>query len=250
VWPDVFFGMRLEFVAEATIPTSALSFFLEFLGDAGAPARRTLRSTAGIAIAALILACTQLPSYRPPGWPMVPALLASSVYALAMVAVVASLLYARMRRSTSRTERARLLYLFVGAALTVAFVAVEALATVEDIAFPPIGTVTLAVYMYFLSQTLLRHRLLDLNELLGKIVVLSLLALLLAAIYGLLVSWSRSSGVGPFIFNTLVASFVILILFDPLRTKVESTVVSFLFRERWDFLRTLEQLKLAHGVAH
>src|SRR5947208_2061054 len=37
----------------------------------------------------------------------------------------------------------------------------------------------LTIYMYFLSQTLFRYRLLDLNELLGKMVVLSTFVLIL-----------------------------------------------------------------------
>ncbi len=244
VWDDSNLAARLLFLAEAALPASSLAFFLEFLGDAGASAKRTLRTNETVAVVALIVALspTQVIVFRPAGWPGSVALIAVALYALGMATVVASLLYGRMRRSTSRTERARLLYLFVGAALSVAFVALEAVSVNRDISFPPLGTVALSVYMYFLSQTLLRHRLLDLNELLGKIVVLSALGVLVAAIYGLLVRWS--SGVGSFVFNTLVASFVILILFEPLRNKVEGAVVSFLFRERWDFLRTLQQLKL------
>jgi signal transduction histidine kinase len=244
---DSVLAARLELVSEAALPAFALAFFMEFLGDVGAGVRRTLRTAVTIAIGALLLSATQVVTMVPTGWRASPVLIAVAVYSLAMVALVASLLFARMRRSTSRTERARLLYLCVGAAATVALVGVESVFMFFDTPFPPIGTVALAVYMYFLSQTLLRHRLLDLNELLGKIVVLSLLALLLAAIYGLLVSWSLqswSTGIGPFIFNTLVASFVILILVDPIRSKVEGAVVSFLFRERWEFLRTLQQLKL------
>ncbi len=254
-WLDLF-GLspvvgRIQFVMEAAIPSSALAFFLEFLGDAGPSARRTLRTTISVAVVALVGSLTQLVTLMPAGWTIPPALIVVGLYADGMMAVVASLLYARMRRSTSRTERARLLYLFVGAATTVGLVSLESIAASRNIDFPPLGTVMLAIYMYFLSQTLLRHRLLDLNELLGKIVVLSLLALLLAAIYGVFVSWSLGigpyifhSGFGPFMFNTLVASFVILILFDPLRSKVEGAVVSFLFQERWDFLRTLQQLKI------
>ena len=48
------------------------------------------------------------------------------------------------------------------------------------------------IYLYFLSQTLFRYRLLDLNELLGRMVVLATLVLILTLIYGLLVRWVRS----------------------------------------------------------
>ena len=55
--------------------------------------------------------------------------------------------------------------------------------------FPALGNVLTIIYMYFISQTLFRYRLLDLNELLGKMVVLATFVLILAAIYGLLVAW-------------------------------------------------------------
>ena len=238
--------VRLSVMAEAALPATSLAFFLEFLGDTTARLRGWLRTTIIVAGLSVVVALTRLAEMKPDGWSLSPARIVVGLYALAMVAVVASLLYARMRRSISRTERARLLYLFIGAAATVGAVALDVVT--RDIAFPPLGNVALVAYMYFLSQTLLRHRLLDLNELLGKFVVLTLLGLLLATIYGVLVSWSVGFGQegwgGLFLFNTLVASFVILILFDPLRTKVEAAVVTFLFRERRDFLRTLQQLKL------
>ena len=46
-----------------------------------------------------------------------------------------------------------------------------------------------------------------------------------------------------FYFNTVVASFVILSLFDPLREKVEEWVVATLFHERYELVRRLEGLR-------
>ena len=96
--------------------------------------------------------------------------------------------------------------------------------------------------MFFLSQTLQRHRLLDLHEFLGKIVVVTALGLVLVMIYGGLVSWV---GDRPelFYFNTVVASFVILSLFEPLREKVEEWVVATLFHERYELVQGLEKLR-------
>jgi two-component system, NtrC family, sensor histidine kinase HydH len=105
-----------------------------------------------------------------------------------------------------------------------------------------LGSIVLTVFMFFLSQTLQRHRLLDLHEFLGKIVVVSALGLVLVTVYGGLVSW-----VGDrrelFYFNTVVASFVILSLFEPLRERVEEWVVATLFHERYELVRRLEGLR-------
>src|SRR5204862_5227419 len=142
-----------------------------------------------------------------------------------------SLLYARMRRAASRTERARLFYLWVGAALCVGLTFGELLIRLAGWPPPPFANVALTIYIYFLSQTIQRHRLPDLNQLLGKIVVLASVGVVLTLIYGVLVRWTGTTGL--FLFNTMVASFVILILFEPLKTKVEEKVLSIFFAERF-----------------
>ncbi len=101
----------------------------------------------------------------------------------------------------------------------------------------------MTIYLYFLSQTIQRHRLLDLNELLGKIVVLASVGAVLALIYGLLVRWTGGASTGLFLFNTMVASFVILILFEPLKAKVEEKVLAIFFAERFQLVQSLSALR-------
>jgi two-component system, NtrC family, sensor histidine kinase HydH len=109
--------------------------------------------------------------------------------------------------------------------------------------FPAFGNVLTIVYLYFISQTLSRYRLLDLTELLGRMVVIATFVLILAAIYGLLVAWIPADQSGVFFFNTLVASFVILILFDPLRTAVEGQVQKWMFREKYELKARIDALR-------
>src|SRR5205807_5093873 len=152
-----------------------------------------------------------------------------------------SLLYARMRRAASRTERARMFYLWVGAALCVGLTFGELLIRLAGWPSPPFANVAMTIYLYFLSQTIQRHRLLDLNELLGKIVVLASVGVVLTLVYGVLVRWTGTTGL--FLFNSMVASFVILILFEPLKTKVEEKVLSIFFAERFQFVQALAALR-------
>ncbi|MFM2153879.1 MAG: hypothetical protein RL199_2314, partial [Pseudomonadota bacterium] len=241
-WPA-----RLESASAMLLPAAALAFLLEFLGPPSPAARRTLRTLGLVGAFGAAAALTQLSTLKPESWSLAPLRLIAAAWAFAGLHGCVLLLHGRMRAAVSRTERARLFYLVVGAALALGLTLVDLVA--RDIAFPPLGTIATTAYLYFLSQTLLRHRLLDLNELLGKFVVLSLLALLLALIYGVLVSWSvgltpdASGWTGLFLFNTLIASFVILILFEPLRAKIEGAVVTLLFRERRAFLETLQRLR-------
>ncbi|MGC3999076.1 MAG: hypothetical protein QM767_17190 [Anaeromyxobacter sp.] len=76
--------------------------------------------------------------------------------------------------------------------------------------------------------------------------VVTALGLVLVAIYGGLVSWV---GDRPelFYFNTIVASFVILSLFEPMREKVEEWVVATLFHERYELVRRLDRIQERTG---
>jgi signal transduction histidine kinase len=227
---------RVAVATAALAPATALAFFLEFLGVARRPARRARNamlagSLSGLVVGASPLVHSQL------------AKLGVTLYVVAGMAAVLSVLWGKMRGAPARVERARLLYLFIGAVVAVALSTLDVLPRFGvPYPFDGLGAITLTIFMFFLSQTLQRHRLLDLHEFLGKIVVVSALGLVLVAIYGGLVSWV---GNRPelFYFNTLVASFVILSLFEPMRDKVEEWVVVTLFRERYELVGALEALR-------
>ncbi len=230
-WP-----LRLALAAAAFIPVAVLGFIVEFQGESAGRVvgLRRIATASGLAIAAVAVSPIALvPAAR---------VAAAGVVFVQLTAAV-SLLYARMRRAASRTERARLFYLWVGAALCVGLTFGELLIRLAGWPPPPFANVAMTIYLYFLSQTILRHRLLDLNELLGKIVVLASVGVVLALIYGVLVRWTGGQSVGLFFFNTMVASFVILILFEPLKAKVEERVLAFFFAERFQFMQSLGALR-------
>ncbi len=239
-WPQTQFGetlwLRIGVAAAALLPASSLAFFLEFLGVARRPARRARNAMLAGSLTGIAVAVTPLIHYRIAKWIV-------SGYVLAGLVIVLSTVWGRMRGAPTRAERARLLYLFIGAAVATALSALDLLPRV-GLPNPAdgLGSIAITAFMFFLSQTLLRHRLLDLHELLGKFVVVTALGLVLVGIYGGLVSWV---GDRPelFYFNTIVASFVILSLFDPLRERVEEQVVATLFRERYELVGRLEELR-------
>ncbi|HEX9242464.1 MAG TPA: ATP-binding protein [Anaeromyxobacter sp.] len=227
---------RLAVASGALVPASALAFFLEFLGVARRPARRARNAMLAGSLTGLVVATTPLVYVKP-------AKLVVAGYVLGGLAVALSVLWRKMAGSQTRIERARLLYLLVGALFAIVLSALDMFPRM-GVPYPleGLGSIILTVFMFFLSQTLQRHRLLDLHEFLGKIVVVSTLGLVLVMIYGGLVSWV---GDRPelFYFNTVVASFVILSLFEPLREKVEEWVVATLFHERYELVQALERLR-------
>jgi two-component system sensor histidine kinase HydH len=239
-WPEFGFGEtwwnRLAVASASLIPSAALAFFLEFLGVARRPARRARNAMLAGSVGGLVVAASPLIHVRLARY-------AVAAYVLFGLAVVASVLINKLRSAATRVERARLRYLFVGALVAMVLSATEVmLAPGVRSPVEGLGSISLTIYMFFLSQTLLRHRLLDLHEFLGKIVVVTALGLVLVVVYGGLVSW-----VGErrelFYFNTVVASFVILSLFEPLRHRVEEWVVATLFRERYELVRKLELIR-------
>jgi two-component system sensor histidine kinase HydH len=148
---------------------------------------------------------------------------------------------------SKRSEAMRLTYLYYGGAATVTLAATDFLPEV-GLPFPAIGNVLTVIYMYFFSQTIFHYRLLDVKELLGKMVTLSALVLILSVVYGLLLAWVGPEQQGVFFFNTIVASFVILVIFEPLRGWLEDRVNRWLFAERHEFSRRLRLL--SRGLAN
>jgi signal transduction histidine kinase len=235
---------QLSLVPAVIIPIASIRFFRPFLSDPrtvkpGAPVTpRWMMILAGgflLAILWSVLFRKGLPHRLP--------------FALALGAFVFGGLYASMvivyrkyRRTLQLVEKTRLVYLLWGGVVAITAAAGDYLQNV-GVPFPSLGNVTTIIYMYFISQTLLRYRLLDLNELLGRMVVLATLVTILAAIYGMLVAWVPQSQGGVLLFNTLVASFVIIILFDPLRTAIEAQIQKLMFREMYELKARVDALR-------
>lgn len=87
------------------------------------------------------------------------------------------------------------------------------------LAWPSFGNLALIVYLFFLSQAITQQRLLNISALFSRFLVLLVVAFTLAIVYALLVSWVENSP-GLFFLNSFIASFLILMLLDPLRSLV------------------------------
>jgi signal transduction histidine kinase len=152
-------------------------------------------------------------------------------------------LYVQYRATLMRVEKARIRYLMIGGFAATTLALTDFLPRV-GLTWPTIGNFVTILYLYFLSQTLFRYRLLDLNELVGKMVVLASLVVILTVVYGLLLLWvGGGKQQGLFILNTVVASFVILILFEPVRSLLENAINQWLVRERHELRFRMDNLR-------
>lgn len=233
LWNDRGVMLSARVVAAGAIVITATIFFDAILGEVSGVARRRRRLP--FLLGGLVMVVGATPAVR------------ELWVSLACAAVVFVLLLSRVRgvlaraaRVDSAAERTRLRYLGVGGVIALVSNVLD-LGELLGIGTPAVGGIVVAVYLYFISQALLVSRLLDLHELLGKALVFGTLSLLLAVVYGALNVWIGDRR-GLFLSNTLVASSLILILFEPAKATLEEAAARIFFREQLTFARGLRKL--------
>lgn len=246
LWWSATFGLHLQtdnpwltlvLFTSAALPITSLGFYRRLLalgGDTSQASWKSWRVAIGLSIFAVVF------PFVAPFFPL------SSLGAIELFArlIFCSALglglyfvFRRTRRTTSRIEAVRLLYVFFGGVISGALVLSDLVTGLG------VGDVITAVYLYLLSQTILRQRLLELKEILGKMASLGIEAAILAAIYTGLTSpaW-LSEDLGLFALNGLVAAVVFLLLVDLIRERVEDWISRQLFRETARFEKEVVEL--------
>jgi signal transduction histidine kinase len=227
--------------AAATIPPTAIRFFRVFLaqpsigGQQRGP-RVTLAWTV-LAYAGLVYSAIVHPIHDEV-WFAIP----FGAYVFGGLYRCVYDMYRQYRATTKPVERTRVRYLALGGFVATTLALTDSLPRF-GVAWPAVGNVLGILYLYFLSQTLFRYRLIDVNELLGKMAVLGTLVVLLWAVYGVLLYWIGGDQKGLYLLNALVASFVILILFEPVRNRLENGVNRWLLRQRTALRGRLEAVR-------
>jgi signal transduction histidine kinase len=231
----------LSLWAAATIPPTAIRFFRIFLAQPsiGGPKRgpRVTLAWTLLAYAALVFSAIGKTIHENIYF-QVP----FGIYVFGGLYRCVWDLYTQYRATTKRAERTRVGYLALGGFVATTLSLTDVLPRF-GLAWPAVGNVLGILYLYFLSQTLFRYRLLDLNELIGKMAVLGTLVVLLSAVYGFLLYWVGSGQQGLYLLNALVAAFVILILFEPVRNWLENSINRWLLRQRTELRGRLEAVR-------
>ncbi len=229
----------------AFLPVSLLGFLRTWLGDSDNAAISSAGSSGLPGTALLVVILTEIGLFYAYSvrlnpqkeWAMrIPTL----VQAATLLGLYAALspLWRAYRSTVSRVDKRRLLYLIGIGALTITSAALDYLPSPYGRGGPALGSVLTIVYLYFLQQTLFMDRLLDINELLGKVVVLSTFVLLLSAVHTLL----TLIGVAQQQVVTVVA-LITLLLYEPLRTFLEGQVQRITARERYELQQSLGELR-------
>jgi two-component system, NtrC family, sensor histidine kinase HydH len=228
----------------ATVPPTAIRFFRIFLAQPsiGGPKRgpRVTLAWTLLAYVALVFDAIYRPTHAIHDEPYFQ--IPFGIYVFGGLYRCVYDLYIQYRATTKRVERNRVGYLALGGFVATTLTLTDALPRL-GLTWPAIGNVLGILYLYFLSQTLFRYRLIDLNELLGKMAVLGTLVVLLWAVYGFLLYWIGGGQKGLYLLNALVASFVILILFEPVRSWLENGINRWLLRQRTELRGRIDAVR-------
>lgn len=222
---------RVNLVCAILLPLAGVQFFRAFLARHDRRMRQL--STASVVAALLVLALVFTPLARG-------AVLRTAIFVSVTVFMFTALtlLFLRARTARSRFDAARMRFLALVGALAAVFTLVDYLPYV-GIDIPPVGTVLVLIFLYILSESVLQHRLIDLYELTGRLAVLTALSFTLAGIFWMLFYIAG----GRFFLHSVVAALVVLLLFDPIRTRVQRDISQFFFRERFRFEQALLHLR-------
>jgi signal transduction histidine kinase len=228
-------------ILAVALPQFALRLFEAMVPHDDERAPRLLRFSGAAFV--LILPVVGLLSLRP-GSPFA----RGAIFLYVFVLLTAGLwtLGQRGRQSPSRDTQRRVRFLVViGAAAGLASVVDFAWFLTESLGWPPVGAVLSIVFLFLLAEALRKERLLDLYELLARLLVATSIAFLIALIFYFL-----AVQLGQFrtmYLNVVLAAIVIILIFDPLRERVEAAIQRF-FRERFDLESSIALLRrrLAH----
>lgn len=147
----------------------------------------------------------------------------------------------RRQIARSKTEATRLGYLIAGGVVTLTLTALDVLASM-NFSVPALGHLSFTIYMYFWMQIVLRSRLLDLKEMLGRGLSMLSLSTLVTIIYILMLAWvgDRSE---LLLFNTFAASVLVFFTFEPLKNFTDTLVNRLLFHPTFALMKQLRLMR-------
>lgn len=154
-------------------------------------------------------------------------------------------LWTRASRSRSRGTRRRVRFLVLVGALAVAASLAEFLWFL-NVTVPPIGAPFSVLFLFVISESLIRRRFVDVYDVLGQVFLSAALASCIAAIF--YVFMRVFGGLDTLYLSAFLATIVILVVFEPLREKVNLAIHRTLFRERADLENAVKEVRgqLAH----
>lgn len=215
---------------------ATIYFFWQYIEKEKIPIKIEKRLTVFILSGCVLSTTLLLPSNRL-DWSMH----AANLYAVASVLYAFYLLSRTLTLSQLGRQGRRKRISFIAAGLVTLTMLISDRLSEMGLPLPAVGNLFLVFYIYFIYQTITKQKVLDLEDLTAKALLFFVLAAILTLIYAILVAWVE--GIALFFFNTFVASFVILILFEPLKSLIERGISQFFLKGRLKIENQLDGLK-------
>ncbi|MCK6511681.1 ATP-binding protein [Myxococcota bacterium] len=229
-------GLHSLMLLSLGLPVTGLRFFALFLPDLEKAVSRMLGICYPLTVVFAGIAVTPLSRN-------LILLSAHIAYVLLIFTLCFLFIFLRYQASEKPGERTRLRPVGYGGFIVITLIILDLVSYQLDWPYVFLANIGLAVYMYYTLQILLTVHAFDISELIGKGVVLGVLSFVLAMIFWLLTFWADTKQIGSFFFSVLVASIVILILYDPLKHEVEARAAEFFFRQKRELRILIERLR-------
>lgn len=220
---------RFTAILAILLPQFALHLFEAMIPHEGERRSRLTRGAGALAVPMVLLVISPFQRF----WLVRGAIF---FYVFAFLTAGLYVLGQRGKRSGSRATQHRVRVLVVIGALA-------GLASVADFAWflgtnpPPIGAALSVVFLFLLAQALRHERLLDVYEMLARLMIATAVAFLIAGIFYVLITFI--GGFNTMYLNAVLAAIVILVLFDPMRERVAEQAQRLFFRDRFDLERSV-----------
>ncbi|MFH2119015.1 MAG: ATP-binding protein [Pseudomonadota bacterium] len=155
-----------------------------------------------------------------------------------------AVLYRAMKESADNHQRNRIKYIFGGLGFSALLLAFTIL-PVSGVPVYPLGNFSF-IPAIFLAFGVLKYDLLDIGALIRRGTVYFLLTGILTALYVLVIflfhTFFLSTGSGDSFVLSLVLALIIVLLFTPLRERVQSLIDRLFFRGRYDYRELLREI--------
>ncbi|PIV06215.1 MAG: hypothetical protein COS57_04730 [Syntrophobacterales bacterium CG03_land_8_20_14_0_80_58_14] len=155
-----------------------------------------------------------------------------------------AVLYRAMKESAENHQRNRIKYIFGGLGFSALLLAFTIL-PVSGVPVYPLGNFSF-IPAIFLAFGVLKYDLLDIGVLIRRGTVYFLLTGILTALYILVIflfnTFFLSTGSGDSFVLSLVLALIIVLLFTPLRERVQSLIDRLFFRGRYDYRELLREI--------
>jgi len=120
------------------------------------------------------------------------------------------------------------------------------------IPLPYLGNLVSVVFIYFIYKMISNQRLREIRELMLRGIRVLALTTILGVIFVSLLVWVGENDPELFLFNTFLASFIIISVMDPLRRQLDAFILRRLIMDRYELenilLTTLRKMRRTHSI--